>query len=392
MAIRTISYSVKSDGISPNTEQQAGLQSEHAVTELVFTLDSTLYQALLSEKSETDTLVYRFDCCDSMGGAVKTEPSALTGSTVTFTVGENLTRSGGKARVYLVISRYNAEEKTETELLSFPAKLRFENVPETDSDNGVSRESLSTLTEAAKNAAERAKQSADTAVEAQGKTETARLAIEGGSTVIFDGNGTYGEMDVDLVVDTELSKSSDNAISNKAVAAKFESVESDISENSSGISDVQQAVNLIWNKIYPVGAVYISVNSTSPATLFGGTWEAISQGRCLMGVGEVEPNNDNWCGTTNAGDWTAYAGSMGGEVFHTLKVEEMPENIGTFRTLSWNIDNAATGAFSMTEQLADRADTTGNLYGTAQYKLSGGGQPHNNMPPYLAVYMWKRTA
>ena len=230
MAIRTISYSVKSDGISPNTEQQAGLQSEHAVTQLVFTLDSTLYQALLSEKGETDTLVYRFDCCDSMGGAVKTEPSVLTSDTVSFTVGENLTRSGGKARVYLVISRYNAEEKTETELLSFPAKLRFENVPETDSDNGNSRESLSTLTEAAKNAAERAEQSADTAVEAQGKTEAARLAIEGGSTVIFDGNGTFGEMDVDFVVDTVLSKASDNAIANKAVAAKFEDIETNMTE------------------------------------------------------------------------------------------------------------------------------------------------------------------
>ena len=230
MAIRTISYSVKSNGISPNTEQQAGLQSEHAVTQLVFTLDSTLYQALLSEKGETDTLVYRFDCCDSMGGAVKTEPSALTSDTVSFTVGENLTRSGGKARVYLVISRYNAEEKTETELLSFPAKLRFENVPETDSDNGNSRESLSTLTEAAKNAASRAEQSADTAVEAQGKTETARLAIEGGSTVIFDGNGTFGEMDVDFVVDTVLSKASDNAIANSTVAAKFEDIETNMTE------------------------------------------------------------------------------------------------------------------------------------------------------------------
>ena len=230
MAIRTISYSVKSDGISPNTEQQAGLQSEHAVTQLVFTLDSTLYQALLSEKGETDTLVYRFDCCDSMGGAVKTEPSVLTSDTVSFTVGENLTRSGGKARVYLVISRYNAEEKTETELLSFPAKLRFENVPETDSDNGNSRESLSTLTEAAKNAAARAEQSADTAVEAQGKTEAARLAIEGDSTVIFDGNGTFGEMDVDFVVDTVLSKASDNAIANKAVAAKFEDIETNMTK------------------------------------------------------------------------------------------------------------------------------------------------------------------
>lgn len=249
MAIRTISYSVKSDGISPNTEQQAGLQSEHAVTQLVFTLDSTLYQALLSEKGETDTLVYRFDCCDSMGGAVKTEPSALTSDTVTFTVGENLTRSGGKARVYLVISRYNAEEKTETELLSFPAKLRFENVPETDSDNGNSRESLSTLTEAAKNAATRAEQSADTAVEAQGKTEAARLAIEGGSTVIFDGNGTFGKMDVDFVVDTELSKASDNAIANKAVAAKFEDIETNMTEAVENTNAELGKRELLSNKV-----------------------------------------------------------------------------------------------------------------------------------------------
>lgn len=249
MAIRTISYSVKSDGISPNTEQQAGLQSEHAVTQLVFTLDSTLYQALLSEKGETDTLVYRFDCCDSMGGAVKTEPSALTSDTVSFTVGENLTRSGGKARVYLVISRYNAEEKTETELLSFPAKLRFENVPETDSDNGNSRESLSTLTEAAKNAATRAEQSADTAVEAQGKTEAARLAIEGGSTVIFDGNGTYGEMDVDFVVDTVLSKASDNAIANKAVAAKLEDIETNMTEAVENTNTELGKRELLSNKV-----------------------------------------------------------------------------------------------------------------------------------------------
>lgn len=249
MAIRTISYSVKSDGISPNTEQQAGLQSEHAVTQLVFTLDSTLYQALLSEKDETDTLVYRFDCCDSMGGAVKTEPSALTSDTVSFTVGENLTRSGGKARVYLVISRYNAEEKTETELLSFPAKLRFENVPETDSDNGNSRESLSTLTEAAKNAAARAEQSADTAVEAQGKTEAARLAIEGGSTVIFDGNGTFGEMDVDFVVDTVLSKASDNAIANKAVAAKLEDIETNMTEAAENTNAELGNRELLSNKV-----------------------------------------------------------------------------------------------------------------------------------------------
>ena len=350
MAIRTISYSVKSDGISPNTEQQAGLQSEHAVTQLVFTLDSTLYQALLSEKGETDTLVYRFDCCDSMGGAVKTQPSALTSDTVTFTVGENLTRSGGKARVYLVISRYNAQEKTETELLSFPAKLRFENVPETDSDNGNSRESLSTLTEAAKNAAERAKQSADTAVEAQGKTEAARLAIEDGSTVVFDGNGTYGEMDVDFVVDTELSEASDNAIANKAVSKEFKR---------------------ILNMIYPVGSIYISAASTPPQSLFGGTWERIKDTFLLA-----------------AGD-TYSAGATGGEAVHTLTVDEMPSH-NHYQNKYWTYgyDGEKT-AYTAAAEMYDAYKYT-NLVDTTEN--TGGSQPHNNMPPYLAVYVWKRTA
>ena len=361
MAIRTISYSVKSDGISPNTEQQAGLQSEHAVTQLVFTLDSTLYQALLREKGETDTLVYRFDCCDSMGGAVKTEPSALTSDTVTFTVGENLTRSGGKARVYLVISRYNAEEKTKTELLSFPAKLRFENVPETDSDNGNSRESLSTLTEAAKNAAARAEQSADTAVEAQGKTEAARLAIEGGSTVIFDGNGTFGEMDVDFVVDTELSEASDNAIANKTVA---------------------QAINLMWSKIYPVGSIYISTVSTSPSTLFGGTWEQIKD-RFLLAAG-----------TTYA------AGATGGEEKHTLTEAELPHLEGAIFNFALQNKGATVGTSGVFKSriasmwvgyATEGENSDGSVSDYIDFSF-GDNQPHNNMPPYLAVYVWKRTA
>lgn len=361
MAIRTISYSVKSDGISPNTEQQAGLQSEHAVTQLVFTLDSTLYQALLSEKGETDTLVYRFDCCDSMGGAVKTEPAALTSDTVTFTVGENLTRSGGKARVYLVISRYNAEEKTETELLSFPAKLRFENVPETDSDNGNSRESLSTLTEAAKNAAARAEHSADTAVEAQGKTETARLAIEGGSTVIFDGNGTFGGNEVDFVVDTVLSKASDNSIANKAVTAKFE-------ETDNSISDIKQAINMMWNKIYPVGSIYMSAASTAPATLFGGTWQRIKDTFLLA-----------------AGD-TYSAGETGGETKHKLTTDEMPSHKHSYNSEMSGKEGGTLAGFKTSYGTAYNNTETQGIFDT------GGNQPHNNMPPYLAVYVWQRTA
>lgn len=219
MAIRTINYSVSSDGISPKTEQRAGLQSEHAVTQLVFTLDNTLYQALLDEKQDGDTLVYRFDCIDSTGGTVRTESAELTNSVITFTVGENLTRNGGKARVYLVISRYNAEEETEIEMLSFPARLRFENVPA--SDNGNSRESLSALAEAAKNAAKRseqsaesAKQSAAAAAEAQNNAEAVLLAVE-------------EKLDV---IDQTYTPDSENAQSGKAVAEAVGEVKSDLTD------------------------------------------------------------------------------------------------------------------------------------------------------------------
>ena len=67
--------------------------------------------------------------------------------------------------------------------------------------------------------------------------------------------------------------------------------------------------NLILSKVYPVGAIYISVSSTSPATLFGGTWERI-QGKFLLAANDsVE----------------AYkAGKTGGSVSHTLTVNEIP--------------------------------------------------------------------
>ena len=44
----------------------------------------------------------------------------------------------------------------------------------------------------------------------------------------------------------------------------------------------------IYDAIYPIGSVYISVNSTNPSLLFGGVWERFANGRCLVGVSESE--------------------------------------------------------------------------------------------------------
>ena len=122
----------------------------------------------------------------------------------------------------------------------------------------------------------------------------------------------------------------------------------------------------ILNMVYPVGSIYMSVNSTSPATLFGGTWVAIAEGRTLVGVGTgTDINGDSMT-------WTAEA--EGGEYLHTLTIDEMPT---PYRSLRYS----SSGIWGVAEQT------------NAHYLFeSNGGQAHNNIQPFFAVYMWKRTA
>ena len=139
----------------------------------------------------------------------------------------------------------------------------------------------------------------------------------------------------------------------------------------------------IFDLIYPVGSFYISAKSTNPATLFGGTWEQI-QGRFLLGRSSSYP-----------------VGSMGGEATHTLTENEMPSHNGH---LSAGI--AGTSPFEkgnykgyLNSDIMTPYSDIGrgwNVYaGNEMHPASeavGGGQAHNNMPPYLSVYIWKRTA
>jgi len=130
----------------------------------------------------------------------------------------------------------------------------------------------------------------------------------------------------------------------------------------------QTAINTVLNQVYPVGAIYLSTVSTSPRTLFGGTWTRIT-GKFLLAQG---------------GGYSA--GSTGGEATHTLTTNEMPAHKHTsYRNL---VNTTGSGTSMQTAS----GSTYGTAYGTA-YDTSevGGGAAHNNMPPYLAVYVWKRT-
>lgn len=133
----------------------------------------------------------------------------------------------------------------------------------------------------------------------------------------------------------------------------------------------------VANKIYPVGSIYMSVNSTNPSELFGGTWELLKD-KFLLGAGD-----------------TYSAGSTGGAANVTLNVNQIPSHGHTglfwagsasYRTTLNDAINGGSG-FGILHDFAQARSTNNFTVGN-----TGGSQSHNNMPPYLTVYIWKRTA
>ena len=149
-------------------------------------------------------------------------------------------------------------------------------------------------------------------------------------------------------------------------------------------------------KIYPVGSIYISTVSTNPATLFGfGTWEAMPAGRVLLAQGK-----SSWGTTYNAG-------STGGEATHQLTVGELPAHNHTastnttgnhthqFQLYGPNGDTNLNFPSDYDTNYARNKGTTlsaGNHSHTININNTGSSQAHNNIQPYLTVYMWKRIS
>lgn len=151
-----------------------------------------------------------------------------------------------------------------------------------------------------------------------------------------------------------------------AVADMAESIKNDVLAETADI-------------VYPVGSIYLSVSETSPAFLFGGTWARL-QNRFLLGAGT-----------------TYTAGNTGGAATHTLTETEMPNH--THKEMlsngSWNYYAVYSEGGQTTSTYTGASISNLNVSAVGRYAFvsnTGGSAAHNNMPPYLAVYMWKRTA
>ena len=125
-------------------------------------------------------------------------------------------------------------------------------------------------------------------------------------------------------------------------------------------SDVTDLIDVI----YPVGSIYMSVSNVSPSTLFGGTWEQLKD-KFLLASGD-----------------TYTAGNTGGEATHTLTIDEIPSHKHEASVLARYTVTGSANALAGYDSTTAHQNTS----------LVGGGQAHNNMPPYLVVNVWKRTA
>lgn len=125
----------------------------------------------------------------------------------------------------------------------------------------------------------------------------------------------------------------------------------------------------LLNYIYPVGSIYMSVNNVSPQTFLGGTWEQIKD-KFLLSAGD-----------------TYTAGSTGGEATHLLTANE--SGLRSHDHKMRGISSRQSGNWNGCVASAGSSDTNWN----SVISVSGQNalEAHNNMPPYLTVYMWKRT-
>ena len=168
------------------------------------------------------------------------------------------------------------------------------------------------------------------------------------------------------------------------------------------------SIKEIVDKIYPVGSVYLSINSVNPGVgLFTGTtWEQVAQGKFLAGVGTGTDKNNDTKAIVAGNDYLNNVAKAGaGEYNHQLTEDELAlhghpahyshdsgEQTDTNGYIA--LDNASGGSGKKIHN-PNKDTTPGNTRQDNKNSNSiggnGGDEPHNNTPPWFGVYMWQRT-
>lgn len=168
--------------------------------------------------------------------------------------------------------------------------------------------------------------------------------------------------------------SADNA-TNQKLTQETTALSNKVNKNTSDISSLHSMLAVYWETIYPIGSIYISTSATfNPNTVWGGTWTKTANGRCLIGANDTYP-----------------LGSTGGYEKHTHYSGNLYSKIGPYGDkLTLNITQ--TGAWQSDWSFQCTKATQEHLQNNYATRVNGTTDESSNMQPYLAVYIWERTA
>lgn len=145
----------------------------------------------------------------------------------------------------------------------------------------------------------------------------------------------------------------------------------DMNEIKNVVNENMDILDALANKFFPVGKIEMFYDSADHSSYLGFTWVRVGAGRFPVG----------WNGASSTETQFKKIGQTGGERNHTLTVEEMPEH-----NHGWYVEGGSNPNYGGKLQAGS---TRLDLYATSN---AGGGQAHNNLPPYIVYAFWRRAA
>ena len=392
---RNINYTVDFNQILPSSPQFAGVQGEHNATSITFSFTKEFEKKLNDLPNFYEYTQFRIDFTDSLGQTIYGEVKDISQINEPFYLTRSMTKQGGNATAVLKITGFvygGAQKEFYTGVMRF----YFESCPSvilSDDDQGSvlspivnqariyrneaydcakvsteAEERVKNMTEENRALTERTQNNVDNISKASQMIEEFEERLENSQEIINEcqeaadlaRDAASGVVTIEQNRQTPLKIS---VMTNEEYAAATR-------PSPDGVATLDIIEDeILADLIYPVGSIYMSVNATDPAILFGGNWERIKDSFLLS------------CGDTYS------AGEIGGEAQHTMTVDEMPKHT---HSVSIAHPFEAGGIKPFVPYSANNENYVVGNYDVVQ--SAGNSQPHNNMPPYLAVYMWQRVS
>lgn len=199
------------------------------------------------------------------------------------------------------------------------------------------------------------------------------ITVNGQDILTASGYAKQGDIDSAVKENVTKEKIGLGSVQNYSIASQSEAQAGKADDKyMTPLKTIQAVKSILLDLTYPIGSIYTTIDSKDPASLFGGTWERFAQGQTLVGVKESDS------------DFSA-AEKTGGEKTHVLDItaDKNKNEVGFTTPAREGVTGYGlnqVGTFSNRPAVVLNSDTS--------WKTN----PHNNMQPYITVYMWKRVS